>query len=148
MAEGTWSRVTVVLTDDSLIRALNARHLQRLDSTDVLSFDYPPMPGFRRSREADIVVNVERAVAEGRSRPRWSPDRELALYIAHGCNHLTGADDNTPAARRRMRRRELRWLAKASLRGLTDRLLPIPPVRHPAHRGLQKTHHAVRGRQP
>jgi ssRNA-specific RNase YbeY (16S rRNA maturation enzyme) len=38
-------------------------------------------------------------------------DAELALYIAHGFDHLSGADDNTPARRAAMRRTEMRWLA-------------------------------------
>ena len=42
-------------------------------------------------------------------------DRELALYLAHGCDHLTGADDATPAGRARMRRRELGWLRELAL---------------------------------
>jgi ssRNA-specific RNase YbeY (16S rRNA maturation enzyme) len=36
---------------------------------------------------------------------------ELALYIAHGFDHLSGADDDTPARRAAMRRTEMRWLA-------------------------------------
>jgi len=42
------------------------------------------------------------------------PDRELALYLAHGCDHLAGADDATPRQRAAMRRRELRWLRAAA----------------------------------
>ncbi|MBQ3810327.1 MAG: hypothetical protein II839_05855, partial [Kiritimatiellae bacterium] len=48
---------------------------------------------------------------------RWNADAELALYLAHGFDHLAGSDDATAAGYRAMRRRELRWLAA----------LPSPP---------------------
>ena len=41
----------------------------------------------------------------------WSAGHELALYIAHGLDHLSGADDATYEGYRTMRRRELRWLS-------------------------------------
>ncbi len=86
-----------------------------------MTFRYAALPGAAARPAAEIVVNVERAMAEGLRqavrRPAWSPGHELALYVAHGCDHLTGADDNDPAARRRMRRRELRWLRAAAADG-------------------------------
>ena len=58
---------------------------------------------------AELVINAERALAEGRRRAGGAA-RELALYLAHGMDHLAGRDDDTPARRRAMRRRETRWL--------------------------------------
>lgn len=40
---------------------------------------------------------------------------ELALYVAHGCLHLAGYDDHTPAAFRRMHAREDQLLAQLGL---------------------------------
>lgn len=60
---------------------------------------------------AEVFVNVERAVLLGESSKKWSASKELALYIAHGCDHLiTGEDDAQADERKRMRGRELRWL--------------------------------------
>ena len=45
----------------------------------------------------------------------WSPDNELLLYVAHGMDHLSGADDADDAddaGYMRMRRRELRWMSE------------------------------------
>ena len=42
----------------------------------------------------------------------------LQRLLAHACDHLSGADDADPHARRRMRRRELRWLQKADAEGV------------------------------
>ena len=45
------------------------------------------------------------------------------VVIAHGIDHLSGADDATPRERRRMHRRELRWLERAHQLGLLGTLL-------------------------
>jgi ssRNA-specific RNase YbeY (16S rRNA maturation enzyme) len=69
---------------------------------------------------AEVVVNVERAVRAG---PRYGgPSRELARYLAHGCQHLGGATDGDRAGRARMHRRERAWLAEAEGLHLLDGL--------------------------
>jgi ssRNA-specific RNase YbeY (16S rRNA maturation enzyme) len=89
--------------------------------TDVISQAYRPAPG-AAAWTGDILVNVQRA-AQMRS-----PDAELALYVAHGCDHLCGGRDGTPAARARMLRRERAWLRQARREGLpVDRLLAGTP---------------------
>ena len=126
-----WGEVSIVLTDDDGIRNLNLEHLARYEATDVLCFLYDPMPGDRGRSTAEIIVNVQRAVEEGnhretisvRNRRPWNRSRELALYLAHGCDHLTGANDTTRDKRAGMRRKELRWLKQAEACGLIDRLI-------------------------
>jgi len=76
--------------------------------TDVVSQDYAAIPGFSEA-SAELVLNAERAKAEGFHRP-GGPARELALYLAHGLDHLAGQEDDTPARRQAMRRRETAWL--------------------------------------
>jgi len=123
-AAEAWGGLSLLLTDDSGIRQINRRHLARDAETDVLCFRYGPLPGEGHRSTGEIVLNVERALREGRRRAGWSASRELALYLAHGCDHLAGADDATPAARARMRRRELRWLgADTECAVLTDLLI-------------------------
>ncbi len=100
----------MILTDDAGMTAYNRACFSRNGPTDVISLAYKPLPG-ESAGSAEILVNVERAVRLG---PRYGgADRELALYIAHGCHHLAGAKDDTPARRRRMRRAETRRLAEA-----------------------------------
>ena len=86
--------------------------------TDVVSQAYAAVPGVGAAT-AELILNAERARAEGRTRA-GGPARELALYLAHGLDHLAGADDDTPARRRAMRRRETAWLdaAPAAIRGI------------------------------
>ena len=123
--------MSLVLTDDDGITSINRQHLAHDYPTDVISFLYDPVPGEAPVYCADIVVNVERAAREGSARMHrphgrrapWGPDKELALYMAHACNHLTGEDDATPKARASMRRRELRWVATAETAGLIEGLV-------------------------
>ena len=107
-----WREVTVILTDDAGIASLNLRIMWHTGPTDAITQRYEPLPGEPDGIYGELLVNVERAWQVGSQRRGWSASRELALYIAHGCDHLNDADDSTPAGRQRMRRRELRWLAR------------------------------------
>ncbi len=103
----------MVLVDDGASREINRAHLGHDYATDVISFSFDPIPGDTECGSCgEIVVNVEQAERLGHRYGGFA--RELALYIAHGCDHLSGEDDKTPAQRQRMRRRELRWLKEAN----------------------------------
>lgn len=113
----------MILTDDAGMTEYNRACFSRNGPTDVISLAYEPLPG-ETGRSAEILVNVERAAQVG---PRHGgADRELALYLAHGCQHLAGANDDTPARRRRMRRTETRWLATARRLHLLEGWLERP----------------------
>ena len=99
--EVSWHELSLVLTDDS-IRSLNQSWFGKDSVTDVISFAYPE-EGF-----GEVIVNLQQAVEEGRL--RYSPDHELALYIAHGCHHLTGAEDDTPEKKAEMLSLEEEWV--------------------------------------
>ncbi len=107
-----WGEVSVVLVDDAGSRAINKAHLGHDYPTDVISFNFAPIPGDPATGACgEIVVNLSQAHRLGRL--YGGAPHELALYLAHGCDHLAGEDDATPAQRQRMRRRELRWLREA-----------------------------------
>jgi probable rRNA maturation factor len=103
-----WQEVTLLLTDDAGITQYNREFFGKDRPTDVISFRSEPVPG-EEGATGDLIVNAECAVREGPHHE--SADAELALYIAHGFDHLSGADDNTPARRAAMRRTETGWLA-------------------------------------
>jgi rRNA maturation RNase YbeY len=113
-----WREVTIHLLDDAGIAPVNAAIMAHDGATDVITQRYEPCPGEPDGLIGELFVNVERAVRVAPRRAGWSADRELALYLAHGCDHLTGADDGTPGERALMRRRELAWL----------RRLPLTPI--------------------
>lgn len=107
--EGTpWGEITLTLTDDAGMTPINLEFFAKNRPTDVITFRYDPIPGEDPEATGDLVVNVECAVREGELRE--GIQFELALYIAHGFDHLSGADDNTPEKRAAMRATELGWL--------------------------------------
>lgn len=122
--------VTVVLTDDSELKDLNAEHMGVDGTTDVLSFPMlepdafgasrtdarpPTIERGRRTHIGDIAISVERAIeqaVEGRGGHtgdvRWSPADELRLLVTHGTLHLCGWDHATAADEAAMRALERR----------------------------------------
>ena len=88
-----------MLVDDGQMPGYKAGCFGIRAQTDVVAQSYEAVPGIAPS-SAELVINAERALAEGRRRAGG----------AHGMDHLAGRDDDTPARRRAMRRRETRWL--------------------------------------
>lgn len=122
--ETRWDEITLLLLDDQLIRETNREYFAKDRPTDVISFRYEPIPGEEDACSGDVLVNCDRAVQEGPNHD--GINHELALYIAHGIDHLSGADDATPAERQTMRKRELKWLEKADAHGLLAGLTGEP----------------------
>jgi probable rRNA maturation factor len=135
------SSIGLILSDDAELATLNREQMGVDGPTDVLSFPllepgaYPrhtgqgaspgrvaaafALPPGRRAHLGDIVVSVERAVAqasEGRGGQtgdvRWSPVEELRLLVTHGTLHVCGWDHAEPAEERAMRDLEGRLIAK------------------------------------
>ena len=105
--QATGQPLHVALVTDRTIARLNRQFHHVAAATDVLAFDY--------GGEAELVVSVERAVAQAR-RYRSTPGRELALYVVHGILHLQGYRDHDARGRRAMRRAERRCLARLARR--------------------------------
>lgn len=120
-----WDEISLILADDAGMARINRLYLDREQATDVISFTLPGLPRAgapcATGVGGELFVNVQRALeVAGRN-----VDRELALYIAHACDHLAGAEDRSPRGRRRMRTRELRWLREAERMRLLKDLLKI-----------------------
>lgn len=126
--ERTWDEVLVFLTDSNSIRHVNRLHFKSGAVTDVITLHYEPLPGCDSGWMGEIHLNVERAIEQAASMARWSPSQELALYLAHACDHLMDQSDDSAKDARRMRNRELRWLRRAGLKGLLDKMIS-PPLR-------------------
>ena len=149
--------IGLILADDDELAELNATHLGQDGPTDVLSFPlmppeaFPSHPGVshrdaeasgtagtfalppgRRPHLGDIVISVERAIAQAAAGHggqtgdvRWSAADELRLLATHGALHICGWDHAAPAE-------------EAAMRALERRLLG------PADRG----HQGISGRRP
>ncbi len=104
-AERADAALTIYVTTDAEIRALNRKFHATNAATDVLSF--PAEQGTDKPRPyiGDVVVSYERARAQAR-RARWRIADELDLLAVHGILHLLGYDDLTPRQRARMWKRQ------------------------------------------
>jgi probable rRNA maturation factor len=118
-----WDEVSIVLVNDEGITHTNREYFGKNRPTDVISFRYDPIPGEEERLTGDLVVNVERAVQEGSA--RGDVDYELALYIAHGFDHLSGAEDDTPEKQKKMRATETAWLREAKTSGLLTEFIGV-----------------------
>ncbi len=135
--------LTLTLSDDAELAALNEAHMGKRGPTDVLSFPllpasaFPPHPGREQAEPeaghefplapgqmphlGDIIVSVERAIAQARAGTggqtgeiRWAPADELRLLVTHGGLHLCGWDHAEPEEERAMRALERRLLGLAA----------------------------------
>ena len=92
--------ISVTLTDDAHIRALNLEYRGIDRPTDVLSFpmysfaygDEPPADG--EFTLGDVVISVERAEAQAKEYGH-STRREVAFLTVHSVLHLLGWDHET-----------------------------------------------------
>lgn len=100
--------VAVIIQDDAESDAVHAAVMGVSGPTDVITQRYDPMPHEEPGVYGEIYINARRALKC--SRASWSARQEFLLYLAHGMDHLSGADDHSPADYARMRRRELAWL--------------------------------------
>ena len=84
--------VSVMLTDDEDIRALNSLHRNQDRPTDVLSF---PMEEWEEEDAVillgDIVISLERAAAQAEEYGH-SLEREVGFLTVHSMLHLFGYD--------------------------------------------------------
>ena len=107
---GVWHEVVVHLVRDAASRELHQVIMGVTGATDVITQAYDAVPPEAPGLYGELFVNTDQALRCAPRRKGWSPAKELLLYIAHGMDHLSGADDCAEADYNRMRRRELKWL--------------------------------------
>ena len=99
--------VSVLLTTNSQIRALNKKYLKHDTATDVISFWSKPetLAGEQSDYLGDIVVSVQKARAVAKEL-QIAFKEELARYLVHGTLHLLGYQDLKKKDKMRMDRRQ------------------------------------------
>ena len=107
---GVWHEVVVHLVRDAASDELHRAIMGVEGATDVITQAYDAVPPEEPGLYGELFVNTDQALRAAPKRKGWSPAKELLLYIAHGMDHLSGADDCAEADYNRMRRRELTWL--------------------------------------
>jgi probable rRNA maturation factor len=117
--------VNLILTGAAEVRRLNRDFLRKDRDTDVIAFDYTEPERFSQRRNGrlrrlpvspsappraravqrliwgDVYVSAEAALEQARERG-IPPREELARLFLHGCLHLLGYRDGTPAERARL----------------------------------------------
>jgi probable rRNA maturation factor len=144
--------IGLILSDDAELARLNAEHMGESVATDVLSFPllppdvFPPHQGAERPGPAgpafalppgtrqhlgDIVVSVERAIAQasaGRGgqtgNVSWAPADELRLLVTHGVFHICGWDHADPVEEAAMRALEQQILGEEPVATSSGRAVP------------------------
>ena len=105
--------VSIVLTGDDEIRALNRDFRESDRVTDVLSFPFADRDALRDPAAAVFLGEIYVSLPTARSQAaiaRRPFAREVAHLVVHGLLHLVGYDHHRVAARRRMVREERRIL--------------------------------------
>ena len=111
--------LTLVLTDDEQLRALN-RDYRGLDApTDVLSFPASETdPETGSPYLGDILISVPRADEQARAAGHPLVD-EAQLLVVHGVLHLLGHDHAEPEEKDRMWKAQAEILQILNLAGIT-----------------------------
>jgi rRNA maturation RNase YbeY len=92
-----------IISEEAMTR-MNEGFLRHKGSTDVITFDYTHA-NRPKCLAGEIFVCLEEALVQAaRFRVTWQ--NELVRYAVHGILHLSGFDDKTAAARRKMKRQE------------------------------------------
>ena len=112
------AKVGLAFVDNAHIHRLNKQFLNHDEPTDVLTFPYS-VAGAKKL-EGEVVIGYEIAEEYAADRDH-AAERELILYVIHGCLHLCGYGDTSATAERQMRAKEREYLAKLGLPDITER---------------------------
>jgi len=112
--------LTLVITGDQQIKALNLQYRGVNAPTDVLSFpaSYPD-PDSATNYLGDVLISFPRAEAQAREAGHLV-EQELLLLVVHGILHLLGHDHAKPGDEKQM------WAAQAEILDLLG--IPINPL--------------------
>jgi len=109
------AEVSVLLCDDAVIAALNARWRGRDEPTNVLSFPAPPAGDpAAPAHLGDIAIACETVIREAQEQGQ-PVSRHLAHLAVHGFLHLLGYDHGTDDEAERMEQLERDILASLGI---------------------------------
>ena len=106
--------LSVYLTDDYEIQALNLIHRKKDAPTDVLSWSYWEEDP-NSDTLGDLAISIDRITAQAQEHG-FSVSDELLRILAHGCAHLAGYDhERSKAEERKMLSVEIELLSLIGL---------------------------------
>jgi probable rRNA maturation factor len=129
--------LSILLTSDRGIQALNRSWRRKDHPTDVLSFPAGSSPpGHAGPRHlGDIILSLDTARRQAREHG-WSLAEELDLYLAHGLLHLLGHDHHRRRDAERMARLESQLLGRPGMVPRRPKRRSSGRGRHPPPRGF------------
>ena len=95
-------KLGIVLLNDEELLELNQKALGHDFYTDILTFEIERK---NNALEAELYISLDRA-QENAMRYKVTLRNELARLAIHGMLHLAGYDDKSPAAKKKIRRKE------------------------------------------
>lgn len=116
----TDGELTIVVTDDETVQALNYQYRGLDEPTDVLSFADPEaaadfvLPDQEETYWGDVVIAYPTAARQALARGH-TPLEEVLLLAVHGTLHLLGHDHGTDAEKARMWAEQAAILARHGL---------------------------------
>jgi probable rRNA maturation factor len=124
------AELSVLLTNDAEIHALNLQHRHKDKPTDVLSFPLDEGGGADGRVSGtrvlgDVVISLDTAARQARGRKRELPP-EVRFLLAHGILHLLGYDHGNPREKR-----EMDALTRRLVRAASDK--STKPLKRPGH---------------
>lgn len=113
--------LSLVLTEDDQIRALNAQFMDVDAPTDVLSFSGGERdPDTQAYYLGDVIISYPQALAQAQAGQHNLLD-ELQLLVVHGVLHLLGYDHDDDAEKARM------WARQAEILSRLGCAVTMPP---------------------
>ncbi len=112
------AQVGIAVVGDEAIRKVNEEFLNKLQKTDVISFDLSDAADTARCFE--LVVNADEAARQSKAQ-KHPLQAELALYITHGLLHNLGFDDTAAQDSAEMHRTEDEILQEAGFGKVFDK---------------------------
>jgi probable rRNA maturation factor len=116
-------QVSILLTTDPKIKALNRDFRRKNKATDVLSF--PASEVSRGEIAGDLAISIDTARRQSQEQGH-ALSTELKVLILHGLLHLAGYDHEIDQGEMARRERTLRARLKLPL-GLIERTIPALP---------------------
>jgi probable rRNA maturation factor len=101
----TIGEISFIFCSDLHLLGINTRFLQHDYYTDVITFDYCE----EKLISGDIFISVDR-VRDNAKKHGIPASEEFRRVMLHGCLHLLGYADKSPAETSRMRVAEEKWL--------------------------------------
>ncbi len=110
------SEACIALSNDAVVRGLNANYRAKDKPTNVLSFPAGAMRGAPAAvRSLGDVVLAEETVLREAKEQDIAPEHHLQHLVVHGLLHLLGFDHETDAEAQEMERLEIEILASIGI---------------------------------